>query len=61
MRKVCKNCKRMLTDEQECPVCKSTQFGTSWQGRINILSPVHSLIAQKFNVKDAGEYALKTR
>ena len=61
MKKVCRNCKRLLTDEQECPVCKSTQFGTSWQGRINILSIEHSTIAQKINVKDPGEYALKTR
>ena len=61
MKKVCKNCKRLLAEEQECPVCKSTQFGTSWQGRVTIIDAEKSTIAAKMGLKEAGEYAIKTR
>lgn len=57
-KKACKSCKFLYTGE-ECPACKSTQFVLNWKGRLAILDPVHSDIAKKVGVKDAGEFAIK--
>ena len=59
-KKVCKKCKSFV-DGSTCPICKSTQFSTNWQGRINILNSEKSEIAQKMEVEKNGEYALKVK
>ncbi len=59
-RRVCKICRR-FTDGSECPSCKTSQFATTWKGRICVLEPEKSLIAQRVGLKEAGEYAIKVR
>ncbi|MBW3013550.1 DNA-directed RNA polymerase, subunit E'' [Candidatus Woesearchaeota archaeon] len=59
-KKVCKNCKMFVTGEV-CPVCKKNQFTTTWRGRIIVLDPKKSEIAQKIGATAAGEYAIKIR
>ena len=59
-KKVCKKCK-MLIDGNECPNCKSNQFSTNWQGRLYIVDPNKSLVAEKIGLKAKGEYAIKVR
>ena len=36
-------------------------FSPSWNGRINILDPKKSLIAEKTHMEKEGEYAIKVR
>ena len=59
-KKVCRKCK-MFVEGSECPVCKTSQFSTSWQGRLNIIDASKSIIAEKINIKSKGEYAIKVR
>ncbi len=59
-KKVCKKCK-MFVDGDNCPSCKSNQFTTSWQGRLNILDANKSIIAKKLGITIKGEYAIKVR
>lgn len=59
-RKVCVR-DRIFVDGEECPLCKMSQFSTSWSGRMFILDPAVSQIAQKVEIKDAGEYAIKVK
>ncbi|MBS3101667.1 DNA-directed RNA polymerase subunit E'' [Candidatus Woesearchaeota archaeon] len=59
-KKVCKRCK-MLVEGSECPVCKTNQFSTNWQGRLYIIDPNKSIIAEKIGLKAKGEYAIKVR
>ena len=59
-KKVCKRCK-MFVEGNECPVCKTSQFSTSWQGRLNIIDATKSIIAEKIGIKSKGEYSLKVR
>lgn len=59
-KKVCKQCK-VFVDGGECPLCKSSQFTTNWQGRIHILDANKSGIAKKIGIKVKGEYAIKAR
>tara|TARA_Y100000310_G_scaffold343613_1_gene452103 strand:- start:2193 stop:2372 length:180 start_codon:yes stop_codon:yes gene_type:complete len=59
MKKACKNCKIFVTGDT-CPICKTKQFAENWKGRIAILDPEKSKIAEKINIKVKGEYAIKT-
>ncbi|MBI2655282.1 DNA-directed RNA polymerase subunit E'' [Candidatus Woesearchaeota archaeon] len=59
-KKVCKRCK-MFVEGSECPVCKTSQFSTSWQGRLHIIDAEKSAIAGKIGIKSKGEYAIKVR
>ncbi len=61
MRKqACKSCKIFVEGDQ-CPLCKTTNLSTNWQGRIVFLDTDKSLIAHKMGVEKTGEYALKVR
>ena len=57
-KKACKSCK-ILYEEAECPICKSTQQVLNWKGRISILDSNRSEIAKKMGISVKGEYAIK--
>ncbi len=59
-KKACKKCK-IFVDGNECPICKGNTFATTWQGRIHILDPVKSDIAERMDITVKGEYAIKVR
>ena len=59
-KKACKKCK-MFVEGSECPVCRTNQFSTNWQGRLCIIDANRSAIAEKIGIKSKGEYAIKTR
>ena len=59
-KKACKKCK-LFVEETSCPVCKSNQFSTNWQGRLIILDKDKSIIANNIGIKKEGEYAIKVR
>lgn len=59
-KKVCKTC-RIFVEGHECPICHSQSFSTNWQGRLYIIDPNKSEIAEKIGVKVKGEYAIKAR
>ena len=59
-KKVCRNCKYFY-EGNECPVCKSNQTATTWQGRLNVIDSNKSKIADKLKINVKGEYAIKIR
>ncbi|MBI4449373.1 DNA-directed RNA polymerase subunit E'' [Candidatus Woesearchaeota archaeon] len=59
-RKVCVQ-DRVFVEGDECPICKMSQFSTTWSGRMFILDVQHSQIAHKIDIKDVGEYAIKVK
>ncbi|MBU0456993.1 MAG: transcription elongation factor subunit Spt4 [Nanoarchaeota archaeon] len=59
-KKACKKCK-LFVEGDSCPSCGSSNFTTSWQGRIYITDVKRSSIAQKLSIKVKGEYAIKVR
>ncbi len=59
-QKACKNCKTIYEGDR-CPECESKEFTESWKGRILILNPEQSEIAQKLKIKEKGAYAIKTK
>jgi DNA-directed RNA polymerase subunit E" len=57
-KKVCAMCKR-FHEEQKCPSCGSTESKESWKGRIIVINPEKSEVAQSLKIKTKGEYAIK--
>lgn len=58
MKKACRKCKIFIKGT-ECPICHGKDFATNWKGRIAILNPEKSEIAQKIGIKEKSEYAIK--
>jgi DNA-directed RNA polymerase subunit E" len=59
-KKACKKCK-LFVEGEICKVCGSTNFTTSWQGRLFVKDVEKSMIAEKVEIKVKGEYAIKVR
>lgn len=57
-KKACKNCK-IFVKEEKCSMCGGTDFTTTWKGRITVIDPEKSEIANKIGIKKEGEYVLK--
>ncbi len=51
----------MFIEGDECPVDKTSNFSTNWQGRIYISDANKSEVAQKIGIEVKGEYAIKCR
>lgn len=58
MRKACRNCKTIITKGNVCPVCKSTDLTSSFQGMLVVFDE-NSEIAKKMGVTAPGKYAIK--
>ena len=59
-KKACKNCRLLVGDDKDhCPACKGTTFVPNWKGRIYIMNPNESQVAEKVGITAKGEYAIK--
>jgi len=61
--KACKLCNTIVEpgEGDKCPKCASKELTEGFKGRIVILNPETSEIAQKLNFKEKGNFAIKTR
>ena len=57
--KACKQCKTIF-EGSKCPKCGSQEYSDSFKGRVIILNPEQSEIAQNLKVKEKGNFAIKT-
>ena len=60
-QKACKVCNTIYETENKCPKCDSKESTDSFRGRIVIMNPEKSEIAKEINLKDKGNFAIKTR
>jgi len=58
--KACKTC-RTIFSGSKCPKCGGTEFTDSFKGKIIVINEETSEIAQKLNLKDKGEFAVRLR
>lgn len=58
--RACKIC-RTVHEEEKCPKCDSREYTESFKGRIVVINPEKSEIATKLNLKEKGNFAIKTR
>jgi DNA-directed RNA polymerase subunit E" len=59
--KACKICSTIYEGKEKCPKCDSRESTEGFKGRIVVLNPEKSEIAQKLKLKDKGNFAIKTR
>tara|TARA_Y100000034_G_scaffold35372_2_gene43374 strand:- start:1990 stop:2178 length:189 start_codon:yes stop_codon:yes gene_type:complete len=59
-QKACKICNKIYEGDK-CPKCDSKESTDSFKGRIVVLNPEKSEIAKNINIKDKGNFAIKTR
>ena len=46
---------------KKCPNCGSKEFVESYKGRVYIVNPEKSEVAENLNLKTQGNFAIKTR
>ena len=59
--KACKVCNTIVEHGEKCTKCDSKELTEGFKGRIVVLNPEKSEIAQKLNLKEKGNFAIKTR
>ncbi len=59
--KACKICNVIVEQGEKCPKCESKELTEGFKGRIIVLNPEQSEIAQKLKFKEKGNFAIKTR
>ena len=58
--RACRTCK-IITEENACPICTSTDLSDDFSGLLIILDPENSELAEKIDIKEEGRYALRIR
>jgi len=58
--KACKLCKT-ITESDKCPKCGSKEITEGFKGRLVVINPEKSEIAQKTGIKEKGNFAIKIR
>ena len=59
--KACKLCNTIYEIGDKCPKCGAKESTDTFKGRIVVMNPEKSEIAQKLNLKEKGNFAIKTR
>ena len=62
-QKACKLCRTIVEpgEGDKCPKCGSKELTEGFKGRIIVLNPEKSEMAQKLNLKEKGNFAIKAR
>jgi DNA-directed RNA polymerase subunit E" len=60
-QKACRLCNAIYDTGDRCPRCGAKESTDSFKGRVYIKDPEKSEIAKKLNIKDKGNFAIKTR
>ncbi|MEK6881437.1 MAG: transcription elongation factor subunit Spt4 [Nanoarchaeota archaeon] len=58
--KACRVC-NLIYEGNGCPNCGSKESSDSFKGKIIVINPEKSEVAQKLNIKKPGIYAIKNR
>ncbi|MEK6928071.1 MAG: transcription elongation factor subunit Spt4 [Nanoarchaeota archaeon] len=57
--KVCRQCKKIIESGNKCTDCGSEEVTDSFKGKILVIHPDKSTLAQNLKVNKKGMYALK--
>ncbi len=56
--KACKQCKSIF-EGSKCPKCGGLEYADTFKGKIIVLNPEQSEIAQNLKIKEKGKFAIK--
>ncbi len=57
--RACKKC-RLIHFDEKCPNCGSNSYTESFKGKIEVMDPEKSEIAQKLKLSQKGTYTIKS-
>ncbi len=60
MARACTDCKRIVENSDECPVCKNNVLSNSWSGLI-VVYDAESEIAEEAGIQTPGRYAVRVK
>jgi len=60
-QRACKICNNLYESGEKCPNCDAREFTENFKGRVVIMNPEKSEIANKLKIKKKGNFAIKTR
>lgn len=60
VEKACKKCK-FVFEGTKCPRCGSEEFTDSFKGKVVVLKPEESEVANNLKIKEKGTFAIKVR
>lgn len=60
-QRACKICNTIFETGEKCPKCGSKETTDLFKGRIVLLNPEKSEIAKNIDLKEKGNFAIKTR
>lgn len=60
-QRACKVCNTIFEGTEKCPKCDSKEYTDAFKGRIVVLNPEKSEIAKNIDIKEKGNFAIKTR
>ncbi|MBU2052688.1 MAG: transcription elongation factor subunit Spt4 [Nanoarchaeota archaeon] len=60
-QKACKICNTIYEKETKCPSCDAKESTDNFKGRVVIINPEKSEIAQNLKIKSKGNFAIKTK
>jgi len=60
-QRACKVCNTIFEGSEKCPNCDSKEYTDTFKGRIVVVDPKKSEIATNINLKEKGNFAIKTR
>jgi DNA-directed RNA polymerase subunit E" len=58
--RACTDCKRIVEDSDECPVCKNNVLSDSWSGLV-VIYDTDSEIADEMGIQTPGRYAIRVK
>ncbi len=58
--KACKQCKTIY-EGNKCPKCSSSEFVEGFKGKVFVINPERSELAQNLNIKEKGIFAARLR
>jgi DNA-directed RNA polymerase subunit E" len=58
--RACTDCKRIVEDSDECPVCKNNILSDSWSGLV-VIYDTDSVIAEEMGIQTPGRYAIRVK
>jgi RNA polymerase subunit RPABC4/transcription elongation factor Spt4 len=58
--RACTDCKRIVEDSDECPVCKNNVLSDSWSGLV-VIYDTDSEIADEMSIQTPGRYAIRVK
>ncbi len=59
VQKACKKCKAIIDSGSKCPHCGSEEIAENSKGKVIVMNPEQSEVAQNLKIKDKGAYAIK--